>query len=82
MKSGAIGQFCNFFRVEVFSNIEGPYGKLPKHLHSAITKLFYCFSRGLKMEEIQKLQKFHFFLFANLRNLLERAYNHIKLYKF
>ena len=34
------------------------------------------------MEEIQKLQKFHFFLFVNLRNLLERAYNHIKLYKF
>ena len=34
------------------------------------------------MEEVQKLQNFHFFLFANLRNLLERAYNHIKLYKF
>ena len=45
----------------MFSNIEGPYDKLPKHLNSAIIKLFYCFSMGLKMEETQKLQKFLIF---------------------
>ena len=45
----------------IFSNIEEPYDKLPKYLNSAITNLFYCFSRGeraLKMKETQKLQKF------------------------
>ena len=46
----------------MFSNIEEPYDKLPKHLNSVITKLFYCFSRGgLKMEKTQKLQNFTFF---------------------
>ena len=29
----------------IFSNIEEPYDKLPKQLNSAITKVFYCFSR-------------------------------------
>ena len=32
----------------MFSNIEETYGKLPKHLNSAITKMFYCFSKGAK----------------------------------
>ena len=43
----------------MFSNIEELYDKLPKNLNSAITKLFYCFLRGTKNEETQKLQKFH-----------------------
>ena len=37
----------------MFSNIEEPYDKLPKHLHSATTKLVYCFSRGLEITFIQ-----------------------------
>ena len=45
----------------MFFNIEEPYDNLPKHLNSAITKLFYCFSRGAKNGKTQKLQKFHIF---------------------
>ena len=45
----------------MFSKIEEPFDKLPKHLNLTITKLLYCFSTGLKMEKMQKLQKFHIF---------------------
>ena len=46
----------------MFSNIEEPYGKLPKHLNSVITKLFYCFSRGgAKNGKNTKIAKFHIF---------------------
>ena len=64
----------------MFSNIEETFAKLPKHLNSAITKLFYCFSKGWGLLKMEELQKFHFFWFLNLHNLLERACNHIKLY--
>ena len=30
----------------MFSSIEGPYDKLPKHINTAVKKMFYCFSRG------------------------------------
>ena len=45
----------------MFPNIEEPYEKLPKHLNSAIQSCFTASLRGLKMEEMQKLQKFHIF---------------------
>ena len=66
----------------MFSNIEEPYEKLPKHLNSAITKLFYCFlSKGTKNGRNTKIGKIsHFFWLLNLHVLLERAFNHIKLY--
>ena len=65
----------------MFSNIEELYDKLPKNLNSAITKLFYCFLRGTKNGRNSKIAKIsQYFSFLNLHNLLERAYNHIKLY--
>ena len=67
----------------MFSNTEEPYNKLQKYLNSATSKLFYCFSSlELKIEEMQKLQKFHIFCFLNLHNLLGRACNQMKLYIF
>ena len=33
-------------RHPMLSNIEGTFDMLPKHLNSAIAKLFYCLSRG------------------------------------
>ena len=52
-----------------------------KRLNSAITKLFYCFSRGVENGRNTKIAKIsHFFWFSNPHNLLERACNHLKLY--
>ena len=66
----------------IFSNIEEPYDKLPKQLNSAITKVFYCFSRrggrgggvGWKWKKHKNCENFTFFWFLNLHNLLERVY--------
>ena len=52
---GVIQSVAKHSRHLVFSKIEEPYEKLPKHLNSGITKLFHCFSRGLKMEETEEL---------------------------
>ena len=61
------------------SNIEEIYDKLPIHLNSAIKKLFYCISRGVKNGRNPKIAKIsYFFWFLSLHNLLERACNHIK----
>ena len=59
----------------MFSKIEESYDKLPKHLNSGITNLFY--GRNEKNAKI-----LHLFWFLNLHNLLERACNHTKLYTF
>ena len=57
----------------MFFNIEEPYDKLPKHLNSAITKLLYCFYRGLKMVEMEKLQNFTFFLIFKPTKLVRKS---------
>ena len=47
----------------MFSNIEESYDKLPKHLNSAIAKLFYCFTKGIKNGRNAKIAEVsHFFL--------------------
>ena len=47
----------------MFSNVEELYDKLPKHLNSANTKLFYYFSRGVKNgRNIKIAKKITFFL--------------------
>ena len=45
----------------MFSNIERPYDILLKYLNSAITKLFYYFSRGAKNEKNAKIAKISHF---------------------
>ena len=69
----------------MFSSIEEPYGKLPKHpkhLNSAITKIFYCFFRewAKNWRNTKNANISHFFWFWNLHHSSERACNHIKLY--
>ena len=91
-KSGAVGQFFKLgcllisskAQQNMFSNIAKPYQILPKHLNSAMTKLFYCFlSKGTKNRRNTKIAKIsHSFSLLNLHALLERACNHIKLYRY
>ena len=90
LKTGAIYQFCIFFQVEVSSKTQQQASYIFQHwrnlrqvtktvkfsYHKGVLLLFKGGGGGwLKMEETQKLQKFHFFFwFLNLHNLLERVY--------
>ena len=67
----------------MFSNIEETYDKLPKHLNSAIAKMFYCLCKGAKNGRNVKIAKTYiFFWFLNLHNLLQIPSNHFKLHIF